>query len=98
MGAVRLEARRAREQNQTRVEMPIPGDRFAVILRWTLFKRSLAWWKYALSISTPMYLRPASNAAAHVLPLPAKGSSAVSPGSVKLRIKGTSAGIGFCVG
>jgi len=52
------EARRAREQKQARVGMPIPENRFAAILRWTLFRRSLAWRKYASSISTPMYLRP----------------------------------------
>jgi hypothetical protein len=41
-GIVRFEARRDREQHHTRVGMPEPENRFAAILWWTLFKRSVA--------------------------------------------------------
>jgi hypothetical protein len=42
-----------------------------------------------------MYLRPVSNAEAHVDPEPAKASSTVSPGSEKQRINRASIGTGF---
>ena len=47
--------------------------------------------------SMPMYLRPVREAAAHVDPESANASSIVSPGSEKLRIRDSKAGIGFCV-
>ena len=59
--------------------MPEEEDRLAAILRWILIMRSLATRKYSESNSTPIYLRPVSNAEAQVDAEPQNASSVALP-------------------
>jgi len=90
--AARLYARRS--AGKMHVAGKDGEDRLA-ILSWTLANLWLAARRYSASSSIPMYFLPFSNAAAHVEPLPAKGSSMSSPGREKLRINDAKTDTGF---